>query len=403
MQSIFVEKSIPKMLLLKTMGAVWPKWCWTKLSPVTVADLPDPPLPGPRWIKVANRLCGICASDLSMLLVHVDPSVGPAALPGNQRFYLGHEVVGNVVEAGPGVTRFKPGDRVIMDSRVFGPHCLSQEITPVCRHCARERYSLCENASAGIGPRGVGGGWGSGYTAHETEVFPVPEDISDDAAVLMEPMAVAVHAVLRRPPEKEDRVLVLGAGTIGLFAVQAARAACPDCRITVSARYPFQKDLARGFGADAFLDSRNPYGSAAEATGAKWYRAPMNKGMLLGGFDVVYDCVGSARTVEDSLRWTRAGGAVVLVGMDLRRLKVDLNPVWYQEVDLIGSQGHGTDDWRGVKAHTYDRVVEWMRGGKMRHEGIITHRFPFAEYKRAVDTAVSKYKFKVVKVIFDYE
>jgi threonine dehydrogenase-like Zn-dependent dehydrogenase len=402
MQSIFVEKNIPKMLLLKAMGAVWPEWCWTKLSPVTVADLPEPPLPGPRWIRVANRLCGICASDLSMLFVRVDPSVGPAALPGNRRFYLGHEVVGNVVETGPKVTRFKPGDRVIMDSRVFGPHCLSQEIEPVCRPCAEERYSLCENASAGIGPRGVGGGWGSGYTAHETEIFPVPKDLTDDAAVLMEPMAVAVHAVLRRPPENGDRVLVVGAGTIGLFAVQAARAACPDCRIAVSARYPFQRELARRFGADDFLESRNGYGSAAEITGAKWYRATLNKGMLLGGFDVVYDCVGSADTVEDGLRWTRAGGTVVLVGMDLRRLKVDLNPVWYQEVTLIGSQGHGVDDFQGKRMHTYDRVVEWLRVGKLKDEGIITHRFPFAEYKRAVQTAFSKERHKTIKVVFKY-
>jgi threonine dehydrogenase-like Zn-dependent dehydrogenase len=211
-----------------------------------------------------------------------------------------------------------------------------------------------------------------------------------------------VHAVLRRPPENSDRVLVVGAGTIGLFAVQAARAAYPGCQITVSAKYAYQRKMAQRFGADTFLDSQDQYGSAAEITGAKRYKAPMNKGMLLGGFDVVYDCVGSAGTVEDSLRWTRAGGTVVLVGMDLRRLKVDLNPVWYQEVDLIGSQGHGVDDFQGKKMHTYDRVVEWMRGGKIKYEGIITHRFPFAEYKRAVNTATSKGRHQAVKVIFEY-
>jgi threonine dehydrogenase-like Zn-dependent dehydrogenase len=402
MKSIFVEKNIPKMLLLKTFGPVWPGMCWTRLSPVNVADLPEPALPGPRWIRVKNRLCGICASDLSMLFVHVDPSVGPAALPGNQRFYLGHETVGEVAEAGPDVKRFKPGDRVIMDSRVFGPHCLSQGISPPCRSCSEGKYSLCENASAGKGPAGVGGGWGDGYTAHETEVFPVPQDVPDDDAVLMEPMAVSAHAVLRRPPAGGENVLVVGAGTIGLFVIQAARAACPGCRIAVSARYPHQREVARRFGADAFLDPGDAYRSAAGITGARAYKAPMNRGMLLGGFDVVYDCVGRARTVEDSLRWTRAGGTVVMVGMDLHRMRVDLNPVWYQEVDLIGSQGHGVDDFHGKKMHTYDRVLEWMRAGKMKTDGIITHRFPFAGYKRAVQTAASKAEGRAVKVVFDY-
>ncbi|HEX9934981.1 MAG TPA: zinc-binding dehydrogenase, partial [bacterium] len=168
------------------------------------------------------------------------------------------------------------------------------------------------------------------------------------------------------------------------------------------AKYPFQADLARRFGADDLVEPDEKYEAAARITGAKLFNAPMNKGMLLGGFDVVYDCVGSAGTVEDGLRFARAGGTVVLVGVDLRRMRLDLNPVWYQEVDLIGSQGHGMDAWQGRKRHTYDWVVDWLRSGKMRGDGIITHRFPFEEHRRAVDTAVSKARNKAVKIVFDY-
>src|SRR5688500_8833527 len=336
MRAIYVDKVLPNMLLVKTLGARWPGVVWSPLSSVSVADLPEPALSGPRWLRVRNRQCGICASDLSLLYVHVDPSVGPAALPGNQRFYLGHEVVSTVTEVGSGVTRFRPGDRVVMDTRFIGAHCLSQEISPPCPACARGDFGLCINASLNQGPRGVGGGWGDGYTAHETEVYPVPADISDDQAMLTEPMAVGLHAVLRRPPGADDHVLVLGCGIIGLLTVQAVRAVAPACRITALARYPHQAQAAKRLGANDVL-MHSDYASIAGATGARHYTAPMNRGMLLGGFDVIYDCVGSARTMEDSLRWARAGGAVVLVGVDLTRAAVDLNPIWYQEVDLVGS------------------------------------------------------------------
>jgi threonine dehydrogenase-like Zn-dependent dehydrogenase len=199
MRAIFVDKVLPKMLLVKALGHAWPGIVWTPLSSTQVADVPTA-LPGSRWVRVRNLVCGVCASDLSLLFVHADPAVGPAALPGNQRFYLGHEVVSVVEEVGAGVTRVRPGDRVAMDTRHIGPHCLGQEIEPVCRHCADGQYCLCENASANQGPRGAGGGWGDGYTAHETEVYPVPSDIGDDQAAMLEPMAVGLHAVLRRPP-----------------------------------------------------------------------------------------------------------------------------------------------------------------------------------------------------------
>src|SRR5688572_24827658 len=222
MRAIYVDKVLPKMLLVKALGHRWPGVVWSPFSSTSIADLPEPALPGPRWVKVRNRQCGICASDLSLLYVHVDPAVGPAALPGNARFYLGHEFTGTVTEVGPGVTRFRPGDRVVNDTRVMGATCLSQEIEPLCPQCQRGQYALCENASANRGPRGVGGGWGDGVTAHESELYPVPDDISDDQAMLTEPMAVALHAVLRRPPSAGEHVLVLGAGIIGLLVVQAA-------------------------------------------------------------------------------------------------------------------------------------------------------------------------------------
>jgi threonine dehydrogenase-like Zn-dependent dehydrogenase len=402
MRSIYADRIMPKMLAVKALGGVWPGVVWSPLSHVSVADLPEPSLPGPRWVKVKNLQCGICASDLTFLFMHIDPAVAPVALPGSQRIYLGHEAFGVVTEVGEGVKRARPGNRVVMNTSSLPDHCLAREIEPPCRFCARGETALCENLGAKSGAAGVGGGWGDGFTAHETEIDSVPDDLSDDLATLVEPAAVALHAVLRRVPRPGDQVLVVGAGIIGLLAAQAARAVCPDCHITVVAKRSYQAEMARRLGADEVIGRRDSYESAARITGAKLYTAMLNKGTLLGGFDVIYDCVGSSTTVEDSLRWARAEGAVVLVGIDFRRLRVDLNPIWHQQVDLVGSVGHGTDEWQGRRQRTFDWVIELMRAGKLGAEGLITHRFRFEQYRQAVAIATSKASSGAIKVVFDY-
>jgi threonine dehydrogenase-like Zn-dependent dehydrogenase len=232
-------------------------------------------------------------------------------------------------------------------------------------------------------------------------VWPVPQDLNDDQASLIEPSAVALHAVLRRPPQAGEQVLIIGAGIIGLLVLQAARIVSPQAQITVMARYPHQAEMAKRLGADQVMAGREAaYGRVAEITGAKHYRFPLNRGMLLGGFEVVYDCVGKANTIVDGLRWARAGGTYVLVGIAFESLKVDLSPVWYQEVDLLGSQTFGVEDWRGRRAHTFDLVIEMMQEGALRHEGLITHRFPLSQLRRAVAAAQDR-RSGAIKVTLD--
>lgn len=390
MRTIFIEKNIPRALTVKYLKRLWPGVVWSGLSHARVVEIPEPALPGPRWIRVQNRQCGICASDLSLLFVSADPAAAPVALPGYRRLYLGHEVVSDVVEVGPGVTTLKVGDRVVMESRFTGATCFSQEIDPPCRFCAAGDTRLCENASAMQGPSGLGGGWSDGYVAHESEVRRVPDGLGDDEASLIEPMAVALHGVLRRPPQTGDRVLVIGAGVIGLMTVMCLRLVEPRCRITVIARYPHQTEAARRLGADEVIDHGDLYEQVARQTGARLYRAPLNRGMLLGGFDITYDCVGHADTILDSLRWTRAQGTVVLIGIDFSLLRVDLNPVWYQEVDFIGSHTFGVERLNGLRPHTFELVIEHMLAGRLGESGLITHRYPLGEYRKAIDAARDK-------------
>jgi threonine dehydrogenase-like Zn-dependent dehydrogenase len=394
LKAIYFDKNVPRALATKALRRIWPGVIWSPLSPSGVEHIPDPPLPGPSWLRVRNRQCGICATDLSLLFVKADPRVSPAALPGLNRIYLGHEAVGEVIDLGPQVERFNVGDRVVIEARPGGsPNCFTQGIEPPCRYCTSGNTRLCVNGSLGRGPEGAGSGWADRYTAHESEVWPVPEDLNDDQASLIEPMAVALHGVLRRRPQPGDRVLVLGAGIIGLLTLQALKALAPGTHVSILAKYTHQGQAAERLGADEIIGPMgDPYAKMARVTGAKHYQAMLNRGMLLGGFDIVYDCVGSSFTVMDSLRWTKAGGAVVILGISLDLLKFDATPIWFQEVDLIGSKTFGHETVNGRTLHTFDLVIEMLQEGALTAEGLITHRFPFSDYRQAINTASDKRK-----------
>ncbi len=403
MQAIWVDKNIPRMLMTKALAPLWPGFIWTPLSAAGAGQIPDPALPGPRWMRVRTELCGICATDLSLLAVHADPSVAPAALPGIARIFLGHEVSAIVTEVGAGVTRFRSGDRVTMDTHFTGANCVTLGIEPPCRHCTNGEYVLCDNSSA-PGPRAIGAGFGDGFITHESAVYPVPGELSTAQVAMIEPFSVAVHAVARCVPQPGDRVLVIGAGIIGLMTVMAIRAIQPQAQITVIARYPHQQAMAERLGAKNVLD--NPaYAEIARLTGGRYFSAPLNKGVVVGGFDIIYDCVADARTTNDALRWARAGGTVVAVGVHMTPMpKVDLTRIWFHEVNLIGTNQHGMDTFAGMRKHTYEWVLDfYRRGAAAATDSLVTHHFPMRDHREAFRLAGQKRREKVIKVVLENE
>ena len=396
MKSICFDVSIPRILATKVLAKIIPSLYYSPLSPVRFGTIRERELPGPRWVRVKNIMTGICGVDAAMFFVTASPRISIAALPGVPRVFLGHEVLGRVIEAGPSVSSLAPGDRVVLQR--YLPCCSIKEIEPPCPPCRDGNYTLCENFSVGAMPENLGAGFSEEFIAHESQLMKVPEALHDDQAVMIEPTAVSLHAVLKRPPNKGEKVLVIGAGTIGLGVIQAAKAVSPDHSLCVLEKISFKKDLARTLGADEIL-SGDPYNAAAIATGGKLYRGPMGNNIMLGGFDLIYDCVGYSRTVHDSLRWLRARGDYVMIGNQLSPVSFDQTPIWNQELSIMGINAHGMEEFAGRRISSFGLAMEMVQNGKIKLDGLITHRFPLSSYREAFRLVKTKSE-DVIKAVF---
>ncbi len=404
MHTMYLDLSVPRIVLTRVLGRFSQDAYFAPTSCLHLTEIPDPPLAAPDWVRVKNNLCGICGSDLHQLLVDADLDVAPVALPSHQRIYLGHEMVGTIVEAGAAVNDFKLGDRVVRWGR--GDDCIARGLETLCPACARGHRVLCENASEPRAHEPIGGGFGDSYITPASVLLHVPDALSDTQAILIEPAAVAIHAALRHPPKPNERVLVIGCGVIGFLLLQALRVVQPSCEITAVAEFEWQAELAKQYGAcHTFLARENGYERVAQLTNAKLYgtrRATgANNRMLLGGFDATFDVVGIAPTLNNALRWTRAGGTVVLVGVNLHRMKLDVTPVWYQEVNLIGAVGHDVVEWKGESVSTFELAMRWMQNGTLNTDGLVTHRFPLRAYRDAFKVALDKRNSRSIKVAFE--
>ena len=395
-----LDLSVAKVVWTRTLGRFWSGAYYAPTSPLRLVDISDPPLPSSDWVRVRNRLCGICGSDLHQLFVDAGLDVAPVALPSHQRTYLGHEMVGEVVEVGGAVTDHRLGDRVVRWGRA--DDCLARGRSELCPACARGHRVLCQVASEPRNDHPVGGGFGDTFITPASSLVPVPDGLPDELAIFTEPLAVATHAAWRCPPKEEDQVLVLGCGTIGYLLIQVLRLLQPSCEITAVAQFSWQAELARALGAErVLLVGQYGHSEVAQITGASLHQGRVGNQMLLGGFDLIYDVVGIEVTLNNALRWTRAGGTVVLVGVNLHRMKLDVTPVWYQEVDLIGAVGHDVVTWEGEEFSNFELAMRWMETGQIRCEELLTHRYPLDAYRQAFATAVDKHKYRSIKVAFD--
>jgi threonine dehydrogenase-like Zn-dependent dehydrogenase len=244
------------------------------------------------------------------------------------------------------------------------------------------------------------------YVAHQSQLVRVPENVSDEGAILLEPFSVALHPTLRHQPQDDGTVLVLGAGTTGLCAVAALRALGSQARIFVLAKHPFQGDLARRFGADEvlYLDrDRDYYRALAELTGGKIYDPIRGKPVLVGGPDLIYECVGNSGSVDDALRLATPGGKVIFMGSTGVAKGVDWTPFWFHELTGVGTNLGAMEIYDGRRMRTCEVGLELMAQGKVDLAPLLTHKFRLSDYRRAFRMLAARRRNGMLKAVFTYE
>ena len=364
---------------------------------VRLDDVEPPSLPGADWVRLAPRLSGICGSDLGVITAHDSFALEPySAYP----FTFGHEVVATVIGVGPAVTRWKDGDRVIVNPMLA---CRQKGLEP-CPACVRGDYGVCRRATDGLGhitgfsPL-TGGGWGDELMAHESQLHE-QGDLPDEVALLTDPFASAAKGVFLQPPQSGDVVLILGAGTIGLLTIRALRLLGWEGTVAVSARYGFQAQKARQAGADTVLETRSAlYEWAASLPGASAFKPTLAPKLIEGGPSLVFDTVGSERTLADCLALTREAGRIVVTGA-AAKAELDLTRLWHRQIRMTGVMVYGSVHHEGRTLDIFDATLELMRRDTLQELGLVTHEYPLEEYRDAIDVALGKDPHSAIKVAF---
>jgi len=378
--------------------------------PASLAELPEPALPGPSWVRVEVITGGICGSDLHLFAHNTGPSPTLAGI-GAFPFVLGHETAGRVVEAGPECS-VSVGTRVVLDPCI---PCMPRGIDPPCANCARGWTSSCLNLDSGIISSGrslgytwdLGGGWADMVVAHDSMVHELPDAVPDRGASLYEPVSIACHGLMRTSPVDGDPVLIVGAGIIGLAALAALRGLFPQSPVTALVRHPHQGAAAAACGAAHVVVADPENGHWEELASLSGSRVIGRKRhqMLMGGFPYVVEAVGSPQSVTEALRAVAHRGTVLLLGA-AGISEVDLTPIWYKEAALVGSIDHTVDAGSapglggGPGRHSVDRALDVLSAGLLPDGVVVTHEFDLEHYREAVETAIDRTASHAIKVVF---
>lgn len=389
MRALQVDKKIAKLGMARLLSGLAPSAA-AKVGPLELVSIDPPELPGPGWHRVHTHLAGICGSDLATVEGHASAYFDDwVSFP----FVPGHEVVGHLDD----------GTRVVVE--------------PVLGHAARGFEPPFEGAAPGDGNdyahlvtgrlepgiqigfcNSTCGGWAPQFVAHESQLHPIPDTLSDEQAVLVEPAAGGIHAALLTWPTlagvDQPIVAVLGAGTMGLCAVAGLRRYVPGVRIVVGARYPHQQALATAMGADIVVKADELPRAVRRLTGSH-----MVGPYLSGGADATIDAVGSSSSIAVSVQLTRPRGRVVLMGMPAE-VSLELTGLWHRETQLVGAYTYGTEHLPdGTRRRTFDMAVETAAAARL--ERLLSATYRIDDYEDAIAHAAAAGRRGAVKVAFD--
>lgn len=292
------------------------------------------PQPGLGQVKVRVRSVGVCGSD-----THYYDHGRIGRFVVDTPLVLGHEASGEVVQLGEGVTSLQVGQRVSLEPGV--PDL-------VCEQCLAGRYNLCPDMRFFATPP-IDGAFADFVVVHAAFAHPVPDTMSDDAAALLEPLSVAVWACRKAGVSAGSRVLVTGAGPIGLVTVQTALA-FGATEVAVSDVHPTRLALARDLGATEVVDAR-------ERSVTALARAP----------EMLIECSGHPPAIADGIRSLARAGRAVLVGMGGDEVALPLSVVQERELEVTGTFRY---------ANTWPTAIALVQAGRVELDRLVTGSYP---------------------------
>lgn len=353
-------------------------------GPLHLAQTDEPHLPGEGWEHVRTRLAGICGSDLATIDGKASRYFEPlASFP----FVPGHEVVGERAD----------GSRVVLEP-VLGPETRGEvPAWPGAAQADGNDYGHLVSGALEPGLQtgscaSTGGGWSELFAAHASQLHAVTDDLSDEAAVMIEPTAAGAHAALRGQIPAGGTVAVIGAGTMGLTAIAAVRAFTEADAIIVGARYPHQRKWATAFGADLVVDPDEIPRAVRRAAGTRVIGSSLGSGV-----DVTIDAVGSSASITDAINITRPRGRVVLLGMPAE-VQLNLTSLWHRETELVGAYCYGTEHSHG-DTHTFRLAEQLVRDHDLGR--MVSELYPLTDFKAAIEHAAQAGARGSVKIAFD--
>lgn len=394
MKALVFRHSLPREGAAKLGSMVTPRAFVGSFAPVRLEDVPEPSAPGPGWVACDTVVSGVCGSDAKQVFLNGrldNPLTALLSFP----HVLGHEAVAR---------RRDNGRRVVLNPWLS---CVPRGIDPPCDACAEGRYPWCRNFSSGALPpalhlgncAGAAGAHAETFWAHEGQLFPVPDGVSDDAAVLADPASVSLRSILLHPPEAEGPVLVYGSGTLALAAVGLLRHLYPGVEVWAAARGGRRSALASALGAHAVLPTEPDalVEEVARRCGARRLRPWSRRTWIQDGPAVVYDTVGSTETVETSMRLLRTGGTLVVSGVEPPG-RFEWTPLYFKELHVVGSNAFGVEELRGVRKHAFEHYLDLVGEG-LDLTPLITHRFPLERWDEAIMTLARVRRTGAVKVL----
>lgn len=408
MQAIQFNPTIPRSAAGMILSRISKQFLWKGISCTYLQEIPEPALPTEDWVVVKTRYGGICGSDMSAVTLKASPYFSAlASFPHT----LGHENTGTIAAVGANIKDWKVGERVVVEPTLW---CKPRGFKDLCRFCAVGEINRCERITQGdIAPslstgfcRDLGGSWSQYFLAHQSQLYRVPPNVSDENALMVEPFAVGLHAALENPPFENETILVIGAGSIGLCTIAALRALGWNNPIHVLARYPFQGEAAIQCGADRIITAGGGvdyFAEIADLTGARILKPILGERVMLGGYDLVFECVGSERSLDEGVRFTRSGGRVALVGVPGIAKKVDWSAIFIQELNIRGTYIYNhAEKFQGQIWRAFDLVLELMQTGKLNLDWMVTHRFALQDYANALDLQLHKAGQRMIKTVFEF-